>query len=86
MPRKSSNGGSRQVSNEHGIGLFDGVHAPGRGEFSLCGTAFDAFNSGDVRDPVVFASVGEKVTCKACLLEIEHVRKCFNGSRFVGSS
>lgn len=36
------------------------------GEFTICGIAFDAFDSGDVDEPTRFASPGETITCPEC--------------------
>lgn len=38
----------------------------GGGEFTVCGMAFDAHDSGDHDEPIVFAGVGEVVTCEEC--------------------
>lgn len=43
-------------------------------EFTLCGLAFDAFDSGDCDSPIVFAQIGERVTCDYCIRVIEDVR------------
>lgn len=58
-------------------------HAPGTGEFAVCGLAFDAHDSGHVDEPVVFAQPGQRVTCPACLQVIEYVRLNFRGCRYV---
>lgn len=52
-------------------------HANGLQEHSLCGLAFDAFDSGDHEEPVVFAERGEKVTCETCREHIDWVRNNF---------
>lgn len=57
------------------------VHAPGRMEHALCGLSFDAHQSGDADEPVVFAMPGELVTCNLCRLEIDHVRETFRRYR-----
>lgn len=57
-------------------------HAPGRQEHSLCGMAFDAYDSGHAEEPIIFAQKGEMVTCDMCKLEIDHVRECFRGFRY----
>ena len=38
----------------------------GDGEFTVCGFAFDAHDSGDHDEPIVFAGNGEAVTCPEC--------------------
>ena len=38
----------------------------GDGEFTVCGMAFDAHESGDSDEPIVFAGAGEAVTCHEC--------------------
>jgi hypothetical protein len=50
------------------------------GEFTLCGMAFDAFESGDADEPIVFALSGQPVTCDECKAVIDHVRQ-FKGYR-----
>lgn len=57
-------------------------HAEGTGEHSLCGMAFDAFESGDADEPIVFAGDGELVTCADCKSQIDHVRDSFKGYRY----
>jgi len=49
------------------------VHAHGPAEHSLCGIAFDAFDSGDLDEREVYAARGRPVTCAMCLQMIEHV-------------
>jgi len=61
-----------------------GVCAPGPQEHSLCGWAPDAYESGDVRAPVIFASAGEQVTCQGCRAVLEYVRHSFKRYRYVG--
>lgn len=61
-------------SVRHGTGVNVG------GEFTLCGLACDAFESGDADKPVTFAAPGEIVTCKECRDVIYHV-KTFRGYR-----
>jgi len=53
------------------------IHADGPGEFALCGLAFDAFDSGDVPEKLVYAQAGEKVTCEICRQFISHVYEAF---------
>ena len=62
------------------------VHGCGRLEHSLCGLAFDAFETGDHEEPVVFAKRGEMVTCVSCRAELDHVREFFKGYRYAGST
>jgi hypothetical protein len=62
----------------------DGRCAPGIQEHSLCGMAFDAFESGDADAPVVFAQPGEQVTCQECLALIRYVRSAFRRNRYLG--
>lgn len=61
-----------------------GRHAPGTHEHSLCGMAFDAYESGDSEDPVLFAEPGQLVTCASCKDQLDHARKSFKGYRFIG--
>jgi hypothetical protein len=60
------------------------VHAPGngQGEHSLCGLAFDAYETGDVDDPVIFATAGGLVTCPECRALINYIRESFRRFRF----
>ena len=58
-------------------------HAPGQQEHSLCGLAPDAFESGDVDEPVVFAEAGEMVTCKDCRSAIDWARQNFRRYRYL---
>ena len=53
------------------------VHASGPQEHALCGLSFDAFESGDHKEPVVFAQSGQLVTCVLCRVHIDHVRSFF---------
>jgi hypothetical protein len=52
------------------------------GEYTLCGLAFDAYESGDHHELVVEARPGELVTCKECRAAIDHARSQFKGYRF----
>lgn len=45
------------------------------GEFTLCGFSYDAYETGDVDEPVVMASPGELVTCKDCRRQINEAKK-----------
>lgn len=62
----------------------DVFHAEGPFEHSLCGVAFDAFLSGYADSPVVFAKVGQKVTCEECRKHIEFVRKAYRRYTYMG--
>lgn len=42
-------------------------------EFTLCGMAFDAFETGDADGPIVFSKPGERVTCEDCLHVIAEI-------------
>lgn len=44
------------------------------GEFTLCGIAFDAHDSGDADEPVVFANPGQAVDCEDCRRIIDYVK------------
>lgn len=57
--------------------MSEQLHAEGEQEHSLCGMAFDAFESGDAEEPIVFAKKGEIVTCEECRAHIDYVRKNF---------
>ena len=53
------------------------LHGEGQQEHSLCGMAFDAFDSGDADEPIIFAKSGEVVTCPECRAELDFVRRCY---------
>lgn len=57
--------------------------APGPQEHALCGLACDAFDTGDVDAPVVFAATGQQVTCEYCRHVLDYVRDRFQGYRYV---
>lgn len=71
--------------SEQELDEFNGLHAQGAGnaEYSLCGFAFDAHDSGDSAEPIVFAQAGEQVTCQRCRAQIDHVRNHFRRYRYV---
>jgi hypothetical protein len=50
------------------------------GEFTLCGMAFDAYDSGDADEPIVMAQPRELVTCAECRAVIDYARR-FKGYR-----
>lgn len=56
-------------------------HGEGHAEFSLCGLAFDAHESGDHDEPVVFAKPGQLVTCPECRQVLDRIRNEFKGYR-----
>lgn len=43
------------------------MHNPGHSEYSLCGDAFDAFDSGDKDEPIIIGKSGDRITCEQCL-------------------
>jgi len=43
-------------------------------EFTLCGVAADAFESGHSETPIEFATAGQIVTCKACRTLIDYCK------------
>lgn len=48
---------------------------PGQGgEFTVCGMAFDAFESGDADAPIVFAGTRQFITCQECCEIIQQFR------------
>ena len=55
-------------------------HTP---EYTLCGLAVDAFESGDHHESIVFAKHRETVTCEDCRRAIDHARRSFKGYRFI---
>lgn len=52
----------------HALGLTSGF------EFTLCGIAFDAHDSGDADEPAVFAVTGQTVDCEDCRRIIDYVK------------
>ncbi|WP_186058673.1 hypothetical protein [Burkholderia gladioli] len=53
------------------------LHAEGpasTSEFTLCGIAFDAQDSGDIDEPIVFAKAGQVVDCEDCRRIIDYVK------------
>ena len=56
--------------------LIKHAHNPaGDGEYTMCGLAFDAFDSGDHHEPIIFDDDGEPVTCDECRRIVIEVRK-----------
>lgn len=55
-------------------------------EIMLCGLAFDAYESGDVDEPVIEAKADELVTCPECRAVIDYIRQRYRGGsyRFLG--
>ena len=55
----------------------DAIHAIspiGGSEHSLCGLAFDAFESGDLEYKPIFAKSGDKITCAMCRAIIDYCK------------
>jgi len=50
-------------------------------EFSLCGDAFDAFDSGDAEEPYVIAGPGQSITCPDCCRAVREVKAICNPLR-----
>lgn len=63
--------------------MADDIHGRGLQEYSLCGLAFDAFDTGDHDDPIMFAESGETVTCEQCRRALDQFRASFKGYRAV---
>jgi len=61
-------------------------HAEGEQEHSLCGMAFDAFESGDSDEEIVFAKSGDMVTCEDCKRHIDFVMNNFSSYRYKPNS
>lgn len=47
------------------------------GEFTACGMAFDAYDSGDADEPIVFVKGKETVTCQDCRDVIDYFKMTF---------
>ena len=48
---------------------------PAHNEYTMCGLAFDAHDSGDLEEEIVSAVDGEPVTCQECRRVVLEVRK-----------
>lgn len=57
-------------------------HAEGEQEHSLCGMAFDAYDSGDSDEEIIFAGDGETVTCPQCRAHLDYIRSHFRRYRY----
>lgn len=54
---------------------------PLQAEFSLCGNAFDAFDSGDADEPHEIANAGQVINCEDCCRAIREVKAMRNTLR-----
>ena len=54
--------------------------SPVNPEFTLCGDAFDAYESGDSERPIIFAKQGERVNCEQCLIVIIEIRNTYTNN------
>lgn len=50
-------------------------------EISLCGDAFDGFDSGDLPEPFDFAEEGQSITCPRCCDAIREIKAIRNPLR-----
>lgn len=50
-------------------------------EYSLCGAAFDAFDSGDADEPFDFADDSQSITCPDCCRAIKEIKALRNPLR-----
>lgn len=48
------------------------------GEYTLCGLAFDAYESGDHPEPVIEANPGQIVNCEECRKAIDFAKRFIN--------
>lgn len=48
---------------------------PAYTEYTVCGLAYDAHESGDYNEPVLFAEDGAPVTCPKCREVVTEVRR-----------
>lgn len=85
MSRRKYGEGSGDA-DEAEIAEFKGTHAPGLNEFTICGMAFDAHDSGDAAEPIVVAEVGQMVTCPTCRDTIDHARTAFKRYHYTGET
>jgi len=61
-------------------GVIHGEGPTAGGDYTMCGLALDAYESGDESEPVVMAAPGELITCKGCRAVIAYF-KDFKGYR-----
>lgn len=54
------------------------------GEFTICGMSYDAFETGDSDDPIVFAKVGQIVTCLNCRRNMDWILNNFKKYKYLG--
>lgn len=59
------------MSTKHAKGTNTGS------EFTMCGMAFDAYESGDSEERIIFAKPKEVVTCQDCRDIIDDVKMTF---------
>ena len=60
------------------------ICAPSLGtEYTLCGDAFDAYESGDSDAPIVIAKMNQTVTCPKCRNVIVWVKMNFKNFRYL---
>ena len=54
---------------------------PMQAEYSLCGEAFDAFDTGDTPERFEFAEEGRSITCRRCCEAIREIKGLRNPLR-----
>jgi hypothetical protein len=57
------------------------AESPVQPEFSLCGDAFDAFESGDASESYELAKPGQSITCSMCCTAIREIKAIRNPLR-----
>lgn len=55
--------------------------SPLNAEFSLCGDAYDGFDSGDLPEPFVFAEEDQSINCPNCCEAIRAIKTIRNPLR-----
>lgn len=55
-------------------GVVHGEGPTAGGDYTMCGLASDAYESGDESAPVVIAGPGELITCKGCRAVIAYYK------------
>lgn len=50
------------------------ANAPTHDEYTLCGFAVDAHETGDHSEPIVFAKPGETINCPECRVVINYCK------------
>lgn len=52
--------------------------SPVQPEFSLCGDAFDGYDSGDLSEPFEFVGPGQSINCPRCCMAVREIKAIRN--------